>query len=140
MIDFIRTPLIVTVIRRIAFAPVLLCTACAFDSYATSNTTFEEIFTKVRAVELEERDPDPLIGIRDLDILPYVSMLGFYGLDERFLIFSADGTMNTFVGRFGEGPGESRQPNTQAVGLDGRIIVTKAMPRVTLLTPNGSVE
>lgn len=140
MIDFIRTPLIVTVIRRIAFAPVLLCTACAFDSYATSNTTFEEIFTKVRAVELEERDPDPLIGIRDLDILPDGRLLVVDRHAGRLRIFSADGAIDTVIGRFGEGPGEFRQPNAAAVGLDGRILVTQATPRVTLLTPDGSVE
>src|SRR5690606_34950886 len=138
--DFIRTPLIVTVIRRIAFAPVLLCTACAFDSCATSNTTFEEIFTKVRAVELEERDPDPLIGIRDLDILPDGRLLVVDRHAGRLRIFSADGAIDTVIGRFGDGPGEFRQPNAAAVGLDGRILVTQATPRVTLLTPDGSVE
>src|SRR5690606_39276534 len=58
----------------------------------------------------------------------------------RLCIFSADGAIDTVIGRFGEGPGEFRQPNAAAVGLDGRILVTQATPRVTLLTPDGSVE
>ena len=86
------------------------------DSYATSNTTFEEIFTKVRVGELEERDPDPLIGIRDLDILPdgdcswSIVMLGDFVSSRQMarLIPSLEGSARAR---------EFRQPNAAAVGL-----------------------
>lgn len=136
--------------RTIRIIPALLafCAACGNAdatppspaSVALEKSTFADLFSLSRTIELEQPDTAPIVRISGIDQAEDGRLLVGDVSEGNVKLFAPDGRLLKIIGRKGEGPGEFTAPRYPRFGPDGLIYVADAQnPRVQVFDAAGKL-
>jgi hypothetical protein len=134
--------------RTIRIIPALLafCAACGHAdanpsspaSVALEKSTFADLFSLSRTIELEQPDTAPIVRLSGIDRAEDGRLLVGDVSEGNVKLFAPDGRLLKIIGRKGEGPGEFTAPRYPRFGPDGLIYVADAQnPRVQVFDAAG---
>jgi hypothetical protein len=136
--------------RPIHLIPALLafCAACGHAdatpsqpaSVALQKSSFADLFSLARTIELEQPDTAPIVRLSGIDRAEDGRLLVGDVSEGNVKLFAPDGRLLAIIGRKGEGPGEFSAPRYPRFGPDGLIYVADAQnPRVQVFDAAGKL-
>ena len=120
----------------IVASAALLSVACA-EADHPSTASFADRFEAVDTIVLAEPDSAPVTGIRDFSPTEDGRFVLIDRARPEVRLYDSHGRLVHTVGRFGDGPGEFRNPMAAAVDRDGHLLVVDAeSDLLTRFTPD----
>lgn len=111
----------------LAFIYAVSPAGCATDAEPpAAHVSFEALFDTAGVVRLEEREADVrtmIVGVEALALSPAGELAVVDPKASRVRLFDGDGRIRGTVGRYGEGPGELKNPGAAAYDGAGRLYV-----------------